>query len=115
MNDQHSRRKHERIRVASSVRIMIDGPDGLRTATGHLVDLSEGGCAISTQTRIAEHVAGRLQVELDGKLLWLPVVTCWVRCDAHGWTAGCAFDRPTEEKQRAIRALVWDRRNLVKS
>jgi hypothetical protein len=114
MMEQRSRRKYERIRVAGCVRMMVDGPDGLRMASGRLIDLSEGGCAISTQIRLDEHVAGRIQVEVDGQQVWLPVVTRWVRCDAHGWTAGCAFDRPTEDKQRAIRALVWARRKLVR-
>jgi hypothetical protein len=115
MIDQHSRRKYERIRVGGSVRMMIDTPDGLRMGAGHLVDLSEGGCAISTKTRIDGRAAGRIQVEVGGVQLWLPVVTCWTRSDARGWTIGCSFDRPTDEKQRAIRALVWERRSLVQA
>jgi hypothetical protein len=115
MTDERSRRKYERIRVCGGVRLMVDGPDGLRTAAGHLVDLSEGGCAIFTKSRIEPNVAGRVQVEIEGKQIWLPVVIRWVRCDTRGWNAGCVFDRPTDEKQRAIRALVWERRNLVKS
>jgi hypothetical protein len=113
MIEQRTRRKYERIRVYGGVRLMADTSDGLRTVAGHLVDLSEGGCAIFSQTRIEERVAGRVQVEVGGLQLWLPVVTCWVRPDGRGWTIGCSFDRPTDEKQRAIRALVWERRKLV--
>lgn len=47
--------------------------------------------------------------------LWLPVVVRWSRCDTRGRTISCVFDRPTDEKQRAIRSLVWERRNLVKT
>jgi hypothetical protein len=115
MIDHGSRRKYERIRVGGCVRLMVDGTDGLRMTSGHLVDLSEGGCAICTTWPIGEQVAGRVQVEFGGQQLWLPVVTRWVRCDAHGWIAGCSFDRPTDEKQRAIRALLWARRNRVRS
>jgi hypothetical protein len=38
-----------------------------------------------------------------------------VCCQGRGWRIGCAFDRPTAEKQRALRALVWERRKLVRS
>jgi hypothetical protein len=113
MIEQRSRRKHERIRVAGGVRLMADTSDGLRMLAGQLVDLSEGGCAILSQTRIEERVAARIQVEVDGVEIWLPVVTRWARCDPRGWTIGCSFDRPVDEKQRAIRALVWERRKLM--
>jgi hypothetical protein len=115
MIEQRSQRKYERIRVVGAVRMMVDTSDGLRTIAGHLIDLSEGGCAIRSEIRIAERLSGRVQVEVGGVQLWLPIVTCWARGDARGWTIGCSFDRPTDEKQRAIRALVWERRNLVRS
>lgn len=115
MIDEHSRRKYERVRVGGSVRMMVDSSAGLRMAAGHLVDLCEGGCAIFLKARVEPHVAARIQVEVAGAELWLPVVTCWARCDSRGWTIGCSFDRPTPEKQRAIRALVWERRSLTKS
>jgi|SRR4051812_37943477 hypothetical protein len=108
-------RKYERIRAAGSVRLMADTSDGLRVASGQLVDLSEGGCAILTQTRIEELAAGRVQVEVGGMQIWLPIIVRAVRCQGRGWRIGCAFDRPTDDKQRAVRALVWERRKLVRS
>jgi c-di-GMP-binding flagellar brake protein YcgR len=108
-------RKYERIRAAGGVRFMVDTADGLRTVSGHLVDLSEGGCAILTQTRIEAHAPGRVQVEVGGMQIWLPVVTKSVSSQGRGWRIGCAFDRPTVEKQRAVRALVWERQKLVRS
>jgi hypothetical protein len=38
-----------------------------------------------------------------------------VHGQGRGWRIGCAFDRPTTEKQRAVRALVWERQKLVRS
>jgi c-di-GMP-binding flagellar brake protein YcgR len=108
-------RKYERIRTPGRVRLMVDAADGLRTVSGQLVDLSEGGCAILTQTRIDAHVAGRVQVEVGGVQIWLPVVTRSACCEGRGWRIGCAFDRPTDAKQRAVRALVWQRQKLVRS
>jgi hypothetical protein len=114
MTEQPSQRKYERVRVAGYIRMMVDSSAGLQMATGRLVDLSEGGCAVFLKHRVESRVAARIQVEVAGEVLWLPVVTCWARGDARGWTIGCVFDRPTPEKQRAIRALVWQRRNLTK-
>jgi hypothetical protein len=114
VNDEPSRRKYERVRVAGSVRMMVDSSAGLHLAAGQLVDLCEGGCAIFLRSRVEPNVAARVQVEVGGLQLWLPVVTRWARCESRGWTIGCSFDRPTPEKQRAIRALVWERRTFVK-
>ncbi len=108
-------RKHERIRAAGCVRLMVDTPDGLRTDSGHLVDLSQGGCTILAQTRIEAHAGGRVQVDVGDVWIWLPVVTRSVCCQGRAWRIGCAFDRPTAEKQRAVRALVWERQKLARS
>jgi hypothetical protein len=114
MTEEPSKRKYERVPVAGGVRMMVDSSAGLHVATGRLVDLSEGGCAVFLKNRVEPKVAARIQVQVGGEEMWLPVVTCWARCGARGWTIGCSFDRPTPEKQRAIRALVWERRNLTK-
>src|ERR1700712_2765727 len=95
MNEEASRRKYERIRVAGYVRIMVDAAGGLRTSSGHLADLSEGGGAIYSQTRIEPNAVGRIQVEIGGVQLWLPIRTCWIRCDTRRWVVGCSFDQPT--------------------
>jgi c-di-GMP-binding flagellar brake protein YcgR len=115
MDDATSRRRHERVRVNGYVRMMVDTYAGVQSVAGHLVDLSEGGCSIFVKSRLEENAAARINVEISGAEMWLPVVTRWARCGARGWTIGCEFDRPTPEKERAIRALVWERRNLVKS
>jgi hypothetical protein len=110
-----SQRRHERVRVNGFVRMMVDTAAGVRMASGRLIDLSEGGCSIFVKHRVEENAPARIQVEISGTDIWLPVVTRWARCNPRGWTIGCEFDRPTAEKERAIRALVWERRNLVKS
>jgi len=35
-----------------------------------------------------------------------------VRAEAEGWIVGCAFDDPTIENLRAIRALINERRTI---
>lgn len=114
MTNEPSRRKYERVVVTGSVRMMVDSSSGLHMAAGYLVDLCEGGCSVFLKSRVEPNVAARIQVEVGGMQMWLPVTTRWARCDTKGWTIGCSFDRPTPEKQRAIRALVWERRNLTK-
>ncbi|MDQ1434730.1 MAG: hypothetical protein QOF59_1546 [Actinomycetota bacterium] len=71
------------------VRMMVDTDAGVRMVAGNLIDLSEGGCSIFVKSRVEPNSAARMQVEISGV--------------------------DTAEKERAIRALVWERRNLVKS
>ena len=115
MIDQESRRRYERIRVSGSARVMMDTSAALCLGSAQLIDLCEGGCAIFTHVRLESNVAGRDQVAVGGIQIWLPVRTRWVRAAGGDWTVGCSFDRPTDEKRRAIRALVWERRKLVRS
>ena len=103
-----------RVRLAGSVRLLADAPDGLVTMHGQLVDLSEIGCALRAQKPLGINLVGRVCLDVAGKALWLPVVTRWVGPAAGGgWTVGCEFDRPTREKQQILRALVAERRRLT--
>ena len=104
--DEKAQRLHQRVRIGGDARLVIDHPNGLVTAIGELVDLSEGGCQVRFHKHVDPYLAARLKLELAGKALWLPVVTRWVRRDAAGWTVGCAFDRPTAEKCEALRAVL---------
>jgi hypothetical protein len=113
MQDERRKRQHERTRLGGSVRLLIDTPDGLRTAGGQIIDLSAGGCAICLHRSVQAQLVGRVHVEIAGKAIWLPVVTRWVRADARGWIVGCAFDRLTDDKQRAVRALLAERRRVT--
>jgi len=97
------------VQIGGSVRLLVDTPDGLLTTHGQLMDLSEGGFAVFlTRPMDAQH-AGRVNLEIAGKALWLPMVTRWVRPESGGWTVGCEFDRPTPEKRQAIRSLLRER------
>jgi hypothetical protein len=115
MSDGTSQRRYDRVPIVGYARMMVDTAAGVRMVAGRLIDLSEGGCSVFVKTRVEPNAAARIQVEISGTDIWLPVVTRWARGNARGWTIGCEFDRPTPEKEKAIRALLWERRNLVKS
>jgi hypothetical protein len=114
MRDERIKRRHERVRLGGSARMMVDTSGGLQMTSGHIVDLSEGGCAVLCKTYVAANLCGRVQVHVAGVEMWIPVVTRWVKGEARGWVIGCAFDRPTDEKLQTIRALLWDRRKVTR-
>jgi len=113
MQDERPRRKQKRIQLGGRVRLLIDTPNGLITTDGQIIDLSEGGCAIRIHRPVEANLAGRINVEVAGKALGLSVLTRWARADSRGWTVGCQFDRPTPEKQHAIRVLLLERRRIT--
>jgi hypothetical protein len=108
-----SRRSQKRTRLAGNIRLLVDTPSGLVTLSGQIIDLSEGGCALRLHRRVDSELVGRVHVEVARTALWLPVVIRWAREQSPGWIVGCEFDRPTEEKQRAIRALLLERRRMT--
>jgi hypothetical protein len=113
VQDERPRRQQKRIQVGGGARLLIDTPDGLITTFGQIIDLSEGGCALRIHRPLDVQLAGRVNVEVAGNAIWLPVLTRWVRGDSRGWTVGCEFDRPTSEKQQAIRVLLLERRRFT--
>jgi hypothetical protein len=108
-----ARRQHERFRLGGVARLVVDHPDGLITASGHLIDLSEGGCQLRFFRRVDLHLAARVRLEVGGEAFWMPVLTRWIRRDPNGWMVGCSFDRPTEEKQLFVRALLDSQSQLI--
>src|SRR3954454_14356245 len=104
MPTEQRRRAQERTRLGGNVRLLVDTPDGLRTTTGQVIDLSEGGCAIRLPRSVRSDHPGRVLVEIARSSIWLPVITRWVRADPHGWIVGCEFDRPTDDKMQSIRS-----------
>jgi hypothetical protein len=113
MQDERPRRQQKRLRFGGPVRLFIDTSDGLIIANGHIIDLSEGGCALRVHRPIESNLVGRISLEVAGKALGLPVLTRWSHADSRGWTLGCQFDRPTPEKQHAVRVLMLERRRLT--
>jgi PilZ domain len=99
-------RSKSTVQLGTSVRLLLDTPDGLLTTYGQLVDLSEVGFSVYMRRSIEAHHVGRVNFTVRGEPLWLPMVTRWIREDAGGSTVGCEFDRPTPEKQQAIRDLL---------
>ena len=73
------RRAHERFRLGGLARLVFDHPAGLVTATGRLVDLSEGGCQLRFHAHVAANLAARVRIDVAGETFWLPVLTRWVR------------------------------------
>jgi PilZ domain len=106
LHDDRSRRQPGRFRLGGAARVIIDHPDALLSATGHLVDLSERGCQLRCRTRVDPYLAARVRIEVAGEPFWMPVIIRWVHRDGDEWTVDCAFDRPTSEKVLAIRELL---------
>ncbi|MGO9876797.1 MAG: PilZ domain-containing protein [Acidimicrobiia bacterium] len=106
--DNRNLRRHQRVRLGGGALLIVDPRLGMVGAKGHLIDLSEGGCQLRVQCRLDAHLAGRVRLELAGKVLWFPVITRWVRRDSEGWTVGCAFDRVTTEKQETLKAALFE-------
>ena len=101
------RRQQQRVQLAGTIRLLIDTPDGVITANGQIIDLSEGGCALRLYRHVDAQQVGRVLVQVAGREVWVPVVIRWARADPHGWRVGCEFDRPTAEKQQVIRGSYW--------
>ena len=102
-------RRHERVPFIREVRLWLDGHTGAVKA--HMVDISAGGCALHIAMRPEAGTLGRVQVNVDGHSMWLPIEIRWVRAEGRGWMAGASFDRPTPEKQALIRDLIYRRLN----
>jgi hypothetical protein len=104
-----NRRRHARAAVASKARLLIETPQGLATLSGYVLDISVSGCALRLQVRVDAHLAGRVQLPINGQDVWLPIVARWARQDLCGRAVGAEFDRPTREKQELVRRFVWSR------
>jgi hypothetical protein len=98
--------------IHGSVRVLVDTPEGLVGAAGQVVELSEGGCTIRVRRRFDPEFRGRVNIDVAGKALWLPVIIRSAREDHDGWTVVCDFDRPTPEKLEALRSLLAARRRI---
>ena len=99
-------RRHERVRLGGTSRLIVEQRDTMVSAMGVLVDLSEGGCQLHLRQSVEPYLAARVRLDIAGESLWLPVVTRWVRRDPVGWTVGCAFDGLTPQKSATIRTLL---------
>jgi PilZ domain-containing protein len=94
---------------AGKVRLILETRNGLQALSGYVLDLSASGCALRLHAQVEPNLAGRIQISIGDREIWLPIVTRWARQDSRGWTVGAEFDRPTTEKQELVRRLVWQR------
>ncbi len=104
-----NRRRHVRVPFTGRVNLMLETGSGLATLCGYIIDISVSGCALRLYSPVHAHVAGRVQVSIGGRDVWLPIVTKWARSGTRGWTVGAEFDRPTAEKQELLRRFVRQR------
>lgn len=100
-------RGEERVPVGGTLRLMVKSGAGFLIASGEIMDLSPGGCAIRVEHRSMEAgLHGRVDMAIAGESLSLPIVTRWVRADSDAWIVGCRFDELTFDDRRAIHALI---------
>ena len=102
------RRRHQRVRLGGSALLLVDPRLGMLGARGNLVDLSEGGCRLHFRRHVDANLAGRVRLEIAGKVLWLPVVTRGVLRDGDGWSVRCMFVGLTAKKHQALRTLLFE-------
>src|SRR5215471_13611588 len=102
----HQRRRHPRVPVAGKVRLVADTPEGLVTLTGNVIDLSVSGCAIRVHARLEPRGEARLELDVDGRRVWLPGHIVWTRTRERAWIAGVRFDRLVPDKQTLLMKLV---------
>ena len=108
MGDDHISRA-ERVPVMGTLRLMVKSGVGYQLASGEIVDLSVGGCAVRVGHReLDADLKGRMEVAIGGQSLSLPVVTRWVRTEADGLMVGCRFLDLNVKEQRAIHQLIFE-------
>src|SRR5436853_6711078 len=80
-----NRRRHVRVPFTASARLMLDTPGGLVTLSGSLLDISMSGCALHLNARVDAQLAGRVRLSIEGREVWFPITTRWVRSESRGW------------------------------
>jgi len=108
------RRRHPRVPVKGSVRLVADTSQGVVTLTGTIVDLSISGCAIRMHAPLEPKREGRLELTLDNERIWVPVHIVWTKTRERAWLVGVRFDRLVPEKQSIVTRLVAARRRHSK-
>ncbi len=108
------RRRHARVSVAGKVRLLADTEKGLITLGGTVVDLSVSGCAIRVHTVLDVGREARLELEVDGKAVWLPGRIMWKRAVDKAWMVGVQFEALVPEKQAHVMKVVARRRDLAR-
>jgi len=92
--------------VSGAARLKLGDAAGVRSVSGTLVDLSEGGCCLRVYGRVDPNGDARVLLDVDGTPTWLPVTLRWAQPCSSGWMVGCEFDHPTPSTRERIRRRV---------
>jgi hypothetical protein len=100
-------RREGRVPVAGTLRLMVKSGAGFLLASGEIVDVSPGGCAVRIRHQeLDADLKGRIDVAIGGQSISLPVVTRWVRPQGEASIVGCRFFELTVKERRAIQDLI---------
>jgi hypothetical protein len=114
MPDDYVERRDGRIPVMGTLRLMVKSGGTFLLASGEIVDLSAGGCAVRVgHGQVEANLKGRIDVAIRGKSLSLPIVTRWVRTEDDGLVVGCRFFELNVTEQRAIHDLILETCEIV--
>jgi c-di-GMP-binding flagellar brake protein YcgR len=105
----YQRRRHARVTVKGSVRLVADTSAGVVTLNGTIIDLSVSGCAIRVYGRLEPQREARLELQVGGDRVWVPGQIVWTRTRDRSWVVGVKFERLVPDKQSLITRLVAER------
>jgi hypothetical protein len=92
--------------VSGAALLKVGDAAGVRSVSGTLIDLSEGGCCVRVDGRVDPNGDARVLLDVDGTPTWLPVRLRWAQPGSSGWMVGCEFDHPTPATRERIRVRV---------
>jgi hypothetical protein len=107
-HDGPERREHERVALSGSAMLLADPGGKSISVSGHLIDVSRGGCQMRLQRPVDPNTRAQVRLELAGDLPWFPAITSWVRQDHDGWVVGCIFDPLSTTMQDALRKVTHE-------
>jgi hypothetical protein len=105
-HDLPERRAHDRVPLSGIVMLLSDPGREPFTASGHLIDVSRGGCQVHLRRRVDPQTTAQVRLALAGDMTWFPVITTWVRQDSDGWIVGCIFEPLATPMQDALRKVI---------
>ena len=107
-------RREGRLPVAGTLRLLVKNGASFLLASGEIVDLSSGGCAVRIgNQKVEADLKGRIEVSMAGQSISLPVVTRWVRAEGDGWIVGCRFFELSVNERHAIQELIIETGAIV--
>ena len=105
MGDEQRREK--RLPVAGTLRLLLKSGAEFLLASGDIVDVSPGGCAVRIgNQKMDADLKGRIEISIAGQSTSLPIVTRWLRAEGDGWIVGCRFFELNVKERRAIQDLI---------